>query len=50
MDKITIENKTYLSIPDYANYKGVSLATVYNWIKENKVITKKMLRTTFVQV
>ena len=50
MDKITILNKTYLSISDYADYKGVTLATVYNWIKENKVETRKILRTTFVQV
>ena len=35
---------------DYADYKGVTLATVYNWIKENKVETRKILRTTFVQV
>lgn len=31
------------TIPDYASMKGVSVQTVYQWIKDGKVKTKKIL-------
>lgn len=31
------------TIPEYARHKGVTVQTVYNWIKENKVKTTRIL-------
>ena len=50
MDKIVIQGTTYMTVNSYAKYKGVTIQTVYNWIKTNKVETKKMLSAVFVRV
>jgi len=50
MDKIVIQGTTYMTVNSYAKYKGVTIQTVYNWIKSNKVDTKKMLSAVFVRV
>ena len=50
MDKIVIQGTTYMTVNSYAKYKGVTIQTVYNWIKSNKVDTKKMLSALFVRV
>lgn len=31
------------TIPEYAKMKGVSVQTIYQWIKDGKVSTKKIL-------
>lgn len=31
------------TIPEYAKYQGVTIQTVYNWIKDGKVKTKIIL-------
>lgn len=36
------------TIPEYAKMKGVSIQTVYTWIKEDKVKTKKILGKTVI--
>ena len=50
MDKVTISDKKYMSIKAYADYKGVTTQSVYNWISDKKVETKKILNTTFIAV
>ncbi len=50
MDKIRIGDDYYLSIDDYAKYVGKVRKTVYNWIDNDKVKTKKLLNRTFVKL
>ena len=50
MNKVNISGNIYLSIPDYAEYCDVTVATVYNWIKDGKVETRKLLNTTFIKL
>jgi predicted DNA-binding transcriptional regulator AlpA len=47
---IKIQNKKYLEIKDYAKLYGVSQATVYNWIKDRKVKTRKLLNKQLIEV
>lgn len=44
------ENKVFATVKDYAELKKVSLKTVYNWIEDGKLITKKILNTTLIQL
>jgi predicted DNA-binding transcriptional regulator AlpA len=30
-----MENKTYLNIDEYAEYRGVTRKTIYNWIEND---------------
>ena len=50
MDKIKVGTSTYLTIEGYAKEKGKTIQTIYNWIKENKVETRKMLGQLFVKL
>lgn len=50
MDKIRIGDKTYVTIDDYAKIKGVSRKTVYNMIKDERVIVKKVLNRQFIEL
>lgn len=50
MNKITTSEGTFYSVNEYAKYKDVTIQTVYNWIKDKKVETKKILSNTFVKV
>lgn len=50
MDKITVGNKKYVSIDDYAKLKDISRKTVYNRINENKIKTKKILNRQFIEL
>lgn len=50
MDKIVIGDITYLTVKSYAKYKGVTIQTVYNWIRDNKLETKKVLSALFVRL
>ena len=47
---IKTEGKVYTEIEDYAKIKGVTIQTVYNWIKNGTVKTRKILKTTYVQL
>ena len=50
MNKLTTQEGTFYSVKEYAKYKDVSIQSVYKWIKEKKVETKKILSNTFVKV
>ena len=50
MDKITIGEKTYLSVKAYAKYKAISLPTVYNRIREKAVTTRRVLGVIFIEI
>lgn len=50
MEKIKIDGKSYLSIDGFAEYKGKTRKTVYNWIDSNKVKTKRFLNRTFILI
>ena len=50
MDKIVIQGTTYMTVNSYAKYKGVTIQTVYNWIRDNKLETKKVLSALFVRL
>lgn len=47
---IKIGNKKYLEIKDYAKHKGVTVQTVYNWIKENTVNERKLMGKTLIEL
>lgn len=40
----------YLTVKDYAKKRGVTVQTVYGWIKNKDLQTKKVLNTTLVKV
>ena len=46
----TIKGIKYVEIKDYAKLKGKTLQTVYNWISDNKVETKKILGKTLIKL
>jgi predicted DNA-binding transcriptional regulator AlpA len=50
MDKIKVADKYYLSIDDYAKYKGKTRKTIYNWIDDGKVTVKKILNRQFIEL
>ena len=50
MDKIRIGDKYYLSIDDYAKYKGKTRKTIYNWIDDGKITVKKILNRQFIEL
>ena len=50
MNKLTTQEGTYYSVREYAKYKDVSIQSVYKWIKDKRVETKKILSNTFVKV
>ena len=47
---IKIGIKKYLDIKEYAAEKRVTIQTVYNWIKNKEVKTKKMYNAIFVEL
>lgn len=50
MDIITIGDKQYVSIDDYATFKGVARKTVYNMIKDGRAIVRKLLNRQFIEL
>ena len=50
MNKLTTQEGTFYSVKEYAKYKDVSIQSVYKWIKDKKVETKRILSNTFVKV
>lgn len=47
---ITIDGKKYATPAEYSVIKGKSLQTVYNWIKDNKIATRKIMKKTLIKV
>jgi len=47
---IKINEIQYLTIPEYAKDKGVTIQTVYNWIADKKVETKKLMNSTLIKL
>ena len=47
---IKTEGKVYATIEDYSIIKGVTIQTVYNWIKNKDVKTRKLMNKTLVQL
>lgn len=45
---IKIGDKKYLTPKEYAEKRGVSLQTVYNWIKWKHVETRKYMDKTLI--
>lgn len=39
-----------MTIPEYARHKSVSVQTVYQWVKDGKVKTRKILGKTLIQI
>lgn len=46
--KNKINPKNLLSIPDYAKLMGVTIQTIYNWIRDGKVSKVKFLGKEFI--
>lgn len=47
---IKIGDKNYLEIEDYALHKSKTVQTIYNWIKDGTVKTRKLMGKTVVQL
>ena len=47
---IKIGEKQYLTPSEYAIKEGVTIQTIYNWIKEGKLSTRKLMDKTLIQV
>lgn len=47
---ITIGNKKYAEPKEYAKIKEKSLQTIYNWIKEKRVTTRKLMDKTLIEL
>lgn len=47
---IKIGNKQYATIKEYADKQMVTVQTVYNWIKNDIVKTKKMFNQTLIEI
>ena len=47
---IKINGVPYLPIDEYANEKGKTVQTIYNWIKEKKIETKNMMGKVLIKL
>lgn len=47
---VTIGNQKYLTIHEFAKEKSITIQTVYNWIKDKKVETKKVMNLTLIKL
>jgi len=47
---IKIKGEKYANIKEYADYKNVTIQTVYNWIKKESVKTKKIMDIYFIKM
>ena len=45
-----INGVKYLSIDEYALAKGVTVKTVYQWIRESKVEVKEVMKTKLIKL
>ena len=46
---IRVNNEQYLTLQEYAKRENVTIQTVYNWIKNKKVETKKIMNMTLIK-
>ena len=46
---IRVNNEQYITLQEYAERENVTIQTVYNWIKNKKVETKKIMNTTLIK-
>lgn len=46
----TIGDEKWMTIDEYAREKLVTPQTIYNWIKDKKVITRKLMGKTLVKL
>lgn len=47
---IKIEGKNYETPTEYAKLKGVTLQTVYNWIKKKEVKTRQLIGKSLIEL
>jgi predicted transcriptional regulator len=47
---IKINDSLYLTLHEYAKEKNVTIQTVYNWIKDKRVETKKLMNMTLIKL
>lgn len=47
---IKIGEEKYLTPKEYAAQRGVTIQTVYNWIKWDQVKTKKLMDKTLIKL
>lgn len=47
---VKINGEQYLTLHEYAKEKMVTIQTVYNWINDKKVDTKKMMNMTLIKL
>ena len=47
---IKIGDDKYMEIEEYAESKGKTIQTVYNWIKDKKVLTRKFMGKTLIKL
>ena len=46
---IRVNNEQYIPLQEYAKRENVTIQTVYNWIKNKKVETKKIMNMTLIK-
>ena len=47
---VTINNQQYLTVHEFAKEKRITIQTVYNWIRDKKVETKKIRNTGNMEI
>ncbi|MDH3381380.1 MAG: hypothetical protein OEL54_01660 [Flavobacteriaceae bacterium] len=47
---ITIGDKNYMEIDEFAKKENKSIQTIYNWITSKKIKTRKLLNKTIIEV
>ena len=47
---IKIGEERYMTPEQYAIHCGVTVQTVYNWIKKKEIITRKLMDKTLIRI
>lgn len=47
---IKINGEEFLTVHEYAKDKNVTIQTVYNWIKDKQVETRKLMNMTLIKL
>lgn len=47
---VKINGEQYLTLHEYSKEKQVTLQTVYNWINNKKVETRKLMNMTLIKL
>ena len=50
MGNLLINGEKFMTPKDYAKHRKKSFRTIYNWISEDKIETKKILGKTLIKV